>query len=385
LDRATRCCAREDSQFPPIKAQTIAIDRHRIDHGGLVLFLALITIGLTLVVSSFLGALLWAALAAILFQPLFQRLLARWPERRNRAAAVTLLIITVAVVIPALIVTSMVVDQAAGVYNQIRSGQINFASYFEQIHNALPERLQRILDSAGFGSFDRAQEQISQAVSNSASMLARRAFSIGANAAAFVLAFGVGLYVTFFLLRDGDHLGPAIARALPLAPDTAARLTEKFVSVARATIKGSVVVALAQGALGAITFWIIGLPAALLWGVLMAIAALLPAIGPAIIWGPVAVYLLATGAIWQALVVILSGVMVIGLADNILRPILVGRDTGIPDWLVLVTTLGGVELLGLSGIVVGPLAGALFITGWGILTEQRLGSAHGEPPVDQAP
>lgn len=367
-----RCTA-----LPPAKVQTIAIERHRVEHGGLILFLALITIGLGLVVSSFFGALLWAALAAILFQPLFQRLLARWPERRNRAAAVALLIITIAVVIPALIVTSMVVDQAASVYNQMRSGQINFASYFEQIHNALPMRLQRMLDSAGFGSFDRAQEQISQAVSNSASILARSAFSIGANAAAFLLAFGVGLYVTFFLLRDGDGLGQAIVRALPLEPNVAARLADKFVSVARATIKGSVVVALVQGALGAITFWIVGLPAALLWGVLMAIAALLPAIGPTIIWAPVAVYLLATGAIWQALVVIVSGVVVIGLADNILRPMLVGRDTGIPDWLVLVTTLGGVELLGLSGIVVGPLAGALFITGWSILTEQRLDKAPG--------
>ncbi|MGQ7374680.1 AI-2E family transporter, partial [Streptococcus suis] len=101
--------------------------------------------------------------------------------------------------------------------------------------------------------------------------------------------------------------------------------------------------------------WIVGLPAALLWGALMAIAALLPAVGPAIIWTPVAVYLLATGAIWHAVVFVLSGVLVIGLADNILRPILVGRDTGLPDWLVLVTTLGGIDALGLSGIVVGPL------------------------------
>ncbi len=205
------------------------------------------------------------------------------------------------------------------------------------------------------------------------------ALSIGANAAAFVLAFGVGLYVTFFLLRDGDRIGPAIVRALPLERSVGDRLADKFVSVARATIKGSVVVALVQGALGAITFSIVGLPAALLWGLLMAIAALLPAIGPTIIWAPVAIYLLATGAIWQAVVVIVSGLVVIGLADNILRPMLVGRDTGIPDWLVLVTTLGGIDLVGLSGIVVGPLAGALFLTGWNILTEQRRGVVASTP------
>jgi len=355
--------------------------RTRFERGGLVTFLVFITLMLGLVVSSFAGALFWAALAALLFQPLFQRILARWPGHRNAAAAATLLIITVAVVIPALIVASLVVDQAATLYNQIRSGRVDFGAYFGQVHDALPLRVQGWLDSAGFGTFERAQAQLTRAVSSSASTLTQRAFSIGANAAAFLLAFGVGLYVTFFLLRDGERLGPALVRSLPLAPDVSQRLADKFVAVSRATIKGSGVVALVQGALGAITFWIVGLPAALLWGVLMAIAALLPAIGPAIIWAPVAVYLAATGAVWQTAVVIGSGVLVIGMADNVLRPILVGRDTGIPDWLVLVTTLGGIDLVGLSGIVVGPLAGALFLTGWQVLTEYRLGRPTDEPPA----
>jgi len=351
----------------------------RLENGGLIVFLALITVGLVLIVSGFIGALLWAGLAALLFQPLFQRLLGRWPGRRNLAAAVTLLIITIAVVIPALVIASLVVDQAAGVYTQIRAGNINFATYFQQMHDALPARLQQMLDNAGFGSFERAQARLTQAVSSSASTLAGRAFSIGADAAAFVLAFGVGLYVTFFLLRDGETVGPAIVRALPLHPTVAQRLAGKFVAVVRATIKGSGVVALVQGALGAVTFWIVGLPAALLWGVLMAIAALLPAVGPAIIWGPVALYLLAIGSIGPAIVVVLSGVLVIGLADNLLRPMLVGRDTGLPDWLVLVTTLGGIGVAGLSGIVVGPVVGALFLTGWQILTEQRMGAASALP------
>ena len=360
----------------------MTIDRRRVENGGLILFLLLISIGLLLVVSGFLGALLWAALAALLFQPIFQRFAQRWPGRRNMAAALTLLVITFAVVIPAMILGSMIVDQAAGVYEQMRSGQIDFAQYFKQMHDALPGRLQQLLDSAGLNSLERAQARVTATLSSSASVLTRQALSIGANAAAFLLAFGVGLYVTFFLLRDGERIGPAIVRALPLERSVAERLAEKFATVVRATIKGSGVVALVQGALGAITFWIVGLPAALLWGVLMAVAALLPAVGPAIIWGPVAAYLLATGAIWQAVVVIVSGVFVIGLADNVLRPILVGRDTGLPDWLVLVTTLGGLDLLGLSGIVVGPVVGALFLTGWAILSEQR---GTDEAPEDALP
>lgn len=367
-----RACAFRRMTISEGAIADMTMNRARLENGGLILFLAAITVALTLVVSSFIGALLWAALAALLFQPLFQRLLARWPERRNLAAAVALLVISVAVVIPALVITSLVVEQAAGVYAQMRDGQINFAEYFQRVHDALPLRVQTQLDSFGFNSFERAQARISEAVSNSVSVIASRALAIGANAASFILAFGVALYVTFFLLRDGERIGPAVVRALPLEESVARRLAERFVTVVRATIKGSGLVALAQGALGAITFTIVGVPAALLWGLLMAIAALLPAIGPAIVWAPVAVYLLATGAIWQGAVVIGSGVLVIGLADNVLRPILVGRDTGIPDWLVLVTTLGGIELVGLSGIVLGPLAGALFMTGWTIMTEQRL-------------
>lgn len=348
------------------------IDRSKVERGGFILMLVLVTVALVLVVANFLTALLWAVLAALMFDWLNQRLLERWPGRRSLAAGMTLLIITFAVILPAMLIGTMVVEQAAGVFTQIQSGQINFALYFQQVHDALPTRVQDMLANAGLGTFELAQNRIAESLSNSASMITQRALTIGANAAAFVLAFGVGLYVTFFLLKDGHVLGPTIIRALPLEHSVATRMVERFVAAVRATLKGSVVVALVQGMLGAITFAIVGLPAALLWGAIMAIAALLPAIGPAIVWGPVAIYLFATGAIWQGAVVIASGVIVIGLADNILRPMLVGRDTGIPDWLVLVTTLGGIELMGLSGIVIGPVVGALFITAWQILTEQRL-------------
>lgn len=349
----------------------MTIDRQRIERGGFILFLVLITIGLIAVVSGFLAALLWAALAAILFRSLFQWLLTKTGGRRNMAAGLTMLIITFAVVVPTLLIGSMVVDQASGVYLKLRSGQIDFAQYFQQIRDALPNRLRQAMDKSGIDSLEGLQSRVSRTLSSSVSQIATQALSIGRNAFAFALAFGVGLYVAFFLIRDGDRLGPNVVRALPLDPQVAKRLVDTFVAVVRATVKGSVIVGLVQGALGAITFWIVGVPAALLWGVLMAIAALLPAIGPAIIWGPVALYLLATGAVWQGALVIASGVLVIGLADNILRPILVGRDTGLPDWIVLLTTLGGIDLLGLSGIVVGPVVAALFLSGWRILSEAR--------------
>jgi len=347
------------------------VNRHKLETGGFLVFVVLITIALMVVVSTFAIALLWSALAAILFQPLYKKLLTKMPERRNLAAALTLLIILFAVVVPSLIIGGMIVDQAGTVYARIQSGQINFAGYFNQVHDALPTRIQTLLDKAGFDSIERIQARLSDVMGNSVRTIAGQALTIGRNAAAFLLAFGIALYVMFFLLRDGEKVGPAICDALPLERSVTDSLVDKFVSVVRATIKGSVIVALVQGGLGAVTFWAAGVPAAMLWGLLMAVAALLPALGPALVWIPVAIYLLATGAIWQGVLVIVSGVIVIGLADNILRPILVGRDTGIPDYVVLVTTLGGIEMCGLSGIVVGPLVAALFLTAWQILTEQR--------------
>jgi predicted PurR-regulated permease PerM len=347
-------------------------DRQRLERGGFLVFLTAITLATLLVVSSFATALLWGAMAAILFQPLNRWLLARMPGRRNRAAGLTLLVIVFTVIIPAAIFTGFVLDQGSVVYDRVLSGQINVERYFHQVHDVLPAWLRTPLDQSGYNSFDGLQARVSEALSRSFRSIAGQVLAIGRNTAAFILAFGIALYACFFLLRDGDELGPKICQALPMERAIADTLADRFVSVVRATIKGSVIVGIVQGTLGAITFWLVGVPTALLWGLLMGLASLLPAVGTGIIWVPMALYLLATGAIVQGVVVVFSGLAVIGMADNVLRPILVGRDTGIPDYIVLVTTLGGIETCGLSGIVIGPVVAALFITGWQILTRQRM-------------
>ena len=263
------------------------------------------------------------------------------------------------------------VDEAAGLVIAFQEGRIDIADWFNEVFAALPGNLQASLAASGWGDLGALQARLQEFASQSLGLIAQQAISIGGSVFGFAVSFGVGLYVVYFLLRDGKSIGENILRSLPMQRVIADRLAERFLSITRATIKGSVVVGLVQGALGTITFWIAGVPSAILLGVIMAFASLLPAIGPAIIWAPVAVYLLATGAIWQGVVVIVAGVAVIGMADNLLRPILVGRDTGIPDWLILLTTLGGIAAMGLSGIVVGPLVAGLFLASWGVLREQR--------------
>jgi predicted PurR-regulated permease PerM len=141
--------------------------------------------------------------------------------------------------------------------------------------------------------------------------------------------------------------------------------------VVRATVKGNVVVAMAQGALGGVLFWFLGIPAPVLWGVLMAFLSLLPAVGAALVWLPVGIYFLVTGSVGKGAFIIAYGVVVIGLVDNVLRPILVGKDTKMPDFVVLFSTLGGMAIFGFNGFVIGPVIAAMFIAIWDIF-----GRAH---------
>ena len=347
-----------------------------LERAGFLVLLGLVTVALVFIVLPFARSLLWAMLAAIMFQPLYQRILGRMPRSPNLAATATLLVIMFAVILPAFLIGSAVAEEAAGIVLAFQEGRIDLAEWFRQLHDMLPANIRTAVDEAGWGNFEALRARAEAFLSQSAGLIVAQAVAIGSGAFGFVLSFGVGLYVTYFLLRDGHRIGPAVLAGLPMDAHIAQRLADRFLSIVRATIKGSVVVGLVQGALGALTFWIAGLPSVVLFGVLMAVFSLLPAVGPALVWAPAAIWLLATGAIWEGVVVIFSGVAVIGLADNLLRPALVGRDTGIPDWIILVTTLGGIALLGLSGIVLGPLVAGLFLAGWSIVHEQREAEAE---------
>jgi predicted PurR-regulated permease PerM len=174
------------------------------------------------------------------------------------------------------------------------------------------------------------------------------------------------LYLLFFLLRDGDSLLKRVKSAVPLRAEQKSLLLGRMSVVVRATVKGGVIVALVQGMLGGLAFWVLGIPAALLWAVVMAFLSLLPSVGAAIVWGPVALYLLATGNIWQGLVLSGYGVLVIGLADNLLRPFLVGKSAKLPDYIILLSTFGGIGMFGLNGFILGPLIAAIFMVSWEI-------------------
>jgi predicted PurR-regulated permease PerM len=173
-------------------------------------------------------------------------------------------------------------------------------------------------------------------------------------------------------LRDGDEIGERVRAGVPLRPEVRDALIDHFVIVIRATMKGTVVVSILQGLVGGIIFWLLGIEAAILWGLLMALFSLFPAVGTGIVWVPVAVYLLATGSIFEGVVLTFCGLFVIGLIDNLLRPILVGHEAKMPEFVVLIATVAGLKLMGLNGVIIGPIIAALFIAVWQITADLRM-------------
>ena len=346
--------------------------------------MAAVTLALGAVLAPFSGTLLWAVIIALLFTPLYRRLLPRVGQRRNVAALLTLLAVLLLAVLPFVFVTLALVSEAAALYDRLQAQPLTPGAYFRTIFDALPQWAADVLVRFDLADFNALQRQLSTLLSQGGQFIASQALVLGQNTFNVVTSLFIMLYIDFFLIRDGDSVVRTLRDVVPLTPQHQRELSEKFTTVIRATVKGNVLVAAIQGALGGLAFWFLDVTGALLWAVLMAFLSLLPAVGAAIVWLPVALYFLSTGALAQGLGLIVWGVVVIGLVDNVLRPTLVGKDTRMPDYVVLITTLGGLSVFGLNGFVLGPVIAAMFIAVWHIV---MLGRRQGAPagPVVPSP
>ncbi len=330
--------------------------------------LLLVSLAFIWVLKPFFGPIFWACAVAIIFSPVQRRLLPRLHHRANVTALVTLLISLVIVILPVIFIAMSVVSQGINLYEQLDAGNINLEKIVAEISTRFPF-IQDLLLRFNI-QLEDLQEKVTAAALASGRLLAEHSLYIGQNAFQFILKLAVMIYLTYFMLRDGHRILDLLMKALPLGDERERLLCGKFVEVTRATVKGNIVIAALQGALGGLIFWFLDIPAPVLWGVIMALVSLIPAIGAALIWAPVAIYLFAVGNYVDGIILTMVGTVVIGLIDNILRPILVGRDTKLPDYVVLLSTLGGLALFGINGFVMGPLVAALFVASWGIFVRE---------------
>ncbi|PYY68591.1 AI-2E family transporter [Pseudomonas jessenii] len=338
---------------------------------SLTVLLVLVSAAFIWILLPFYGAVFWAVILGILFAPLQTRLQLKFGWQRNLTSLCTLSICLVIAILPVIIISALLVQEGVTLYKSIESGELDIAGYVSQFKHSLPPYFQHLLDRFGMGELNGLREKIVKSAMTGGQDLAAQAFIFGQGTFEFVVSFFIMLYLLFFFLRDGAELARKVRTAVPLQEQQKRRLQLKFNRVVRATVKGNLLVAITQGALGGLMFWFLDIHSVLLWAVLMAFLSLLPAVGAGIVWVPVAAFFLLTGAIWQGVVLGLFGVFVIGLVDNLLRPLLVGKDTRMPDYMILVSTLGGLAIFGLNGFVIGPLIAALFMSSWAIFIETK--------------
>lgn len=356
--------------------------RTSLQHAFFLVLLLLVTVAFIGLIREFFFSLFWAAVLTILFRPVYHRCSAALGHRASLSALATLVLIVVIVILPLFFVGLAVTHEAVALYDRIESGAIDLQQPLRLIERTLP------VVSSYLTQFGIDVQKLEQGVSNAAvvtsQFLASQALNVGQNTLRFSVLFVLMLYLLFFFLRDGAALVEAFIRTLPLGEERERRLFAKFAEVARATMKGTFVVGLVQGTLGGLLFWGLGIDAPVFWGVLMMLLSFLPALGAGIIWLPAAIVLFATGEIVRGIILLGAGVLVIGLVDNFLRPLLVGRDTLMPDYLILLSTLGGLGLFGVSGFVIGPIIAALFLVVWEIFAQEYGSDAPGKPGREEA-
>lgn len=356
----------------------------RADKRALLVLLIGTSLALCWILLPFYGAILWGFIIALLATPMQRWLLARMPSHATRAALLTILVVLLVVVLPFVLIAVSMAAEATGMYQRMQSGELNPARYLRAVFDGLPAWVGSVLDQLGLGNFDQLQARVSALLSQGSKFIATHALSVGQVTFDFVANLFITLYLAFFLIRDGDKVLGLVRQGIPLSDGHKRELWLKFTTVIRATVKGNLLVAALQGALGGVAFWVLGITAPVLWAVLMAFLSLLPAVGAGLVWVPVAIYLLLQGALWKSLALVAWGVLVVGLVDNLLRPVLVGKDTRLPDYVVLITTLGGMAVMGINGFVVGPTMAAMFFAVWHIYASPpHIESAADDVQIDQ--
>jgi predicted PurR-regulated permease PerM len=314
----------------------------------------------------FLKPLLLGALLAGLCHPLYRWITRLLRGRRSLGAIITLLILFIIVAGPLSAFLGVVVQQALAVSNQaIPWVQQHFgaASTFNA-HDWLVQRFPALANHVP--SQEQLVESVGAAAKSIGGFLVTVASRMTATTAVFLLNLFVMVYAMFFFLKDGEKILEKIFYYMPLSDEDEALMLQRFISITRATVKGTLVIGIIQGALAGFAFWLAGIDGAAFWGTIMAILSIVPGIGAALIWVPAVIYLMVIGQVLAGLLLFAWCAAVVGTIDNILRPILVGKDARMPDLLILVGTLGGLFLFGPIGFIVGPIVCGLFLTVWEI-------------------
>jgi predicted PurR-regulated permease PerM len=342
------------------------VDRAKFRTGFVLLLVVGVTLLFLAVTWPFLKPLALGAMLAGLLRPFYRWLVRAFGGRRSPAAATTLLALFLVIVGPISAFVGIVINQALNVSEHAIpwvQQHLGGAGSFN-LHDWLVQRFPSV--AAYVPDQAKIMENVGAAAKSAGGFLVAGASRMTAGTASFLLDAFVMFYAMFFFLRDGRKILERIFYYTPLSHEDEVRVLERLTSVTRATIKGTLVIGVIQGALAGLGFWVAGIQGAAFWGTIMAILSIVPGIGAALIWIPAVIYLYIIGQGMVATLLLAWCAAIVGTVDNILRPTLVGKDAQMPDLLILVGTLGGLFLFGPIGFIVGPIVCGLFLTVWDI-------------------
>ena len=341
------------------------ITREQLSLGALLITTAIALYICWRVVAPFLPALTWALALAIVAHPIYDKVASR-VSKPDLASALAVCLVTLIIIAPIALVTQQIASQLAaqqtGDWEQWKSKILK--------HPKLAPIVDRI----------EQHVNIEQELKSTVDSVQKRLSSFARSAVEIAIQLAICLFTLFYFFRDRKRILTAARSYLPLSAPEFDDISARTGTMIQATIYGTVVVACVQGALGGVMFWILGLPAPLLWGVAMTVAAIIPVLGAFVVWAPAALYLLAEGEIWKAIILGAFGLIIISLADNLLYPILVGKELRIHTLLVFLAILGGIAVFGMSGIVLGPVALAVTLGLLDILRQRTVAGRPAEQP-----
>ena len=304
-----------------------------------------------------------AGILAVLTFPIYGWLCVRLKGRQNLAALLMCLAITALIIVPFVVLVVQLAVQATQTYQQllaVEKGELQSLMNLRELSYVGPilEEIDRYVD---LDQIDIVGAATSMLKGVSVFFL-RHSTSIISSLTHLLTSFFFMIFTMFFLFRDGQNLLAQLQSWTPLSESLEAQIMEKFREVSSATVVGSLLTALAQGAAGGITFWLVGIPNVLLWGTLTALFSLVPLVGTAIVWLPWAVYLLAVGSGWRAAILVAFSVVLVGGIDNVLRPLLIEGKAKMHTMLVFFSIMGGISYFGIAGMIIGPIVVSLGLT-----------------------
>jgi predicted PurR-regulated permease PerM len=309
----------------------------------------------------------WAAVIAGISRPLYKRL-NRKANRPALNAVIIFLLIALIIILPGSILGSLLFSESMHVYESLNTERGNIDSIVKSVTGV-------VKDNPYIDRFHINEQFLSEKFSEIAGSISNYIFiqlkALTQNTLLFVVQFAVMLYTLFFFIRDGDKLLGMIKRVLSLGQEREKVLFESFVETARATLKVTLIIGGIQGTLGGLIFWLTGIEGALMWGVVMILFSIVPVVGCSIIWIPAGLIMMLMGYFWKGIIILAFGVLVISMVDNLLRPILLGRDVQMHPLLIFLSTLGGISLFGFSGFIIGPIITSLVLALWAMYDQFR--------------